>query len=79
MAIARCEKCGCPPGRKNNIYSTIPHLPVGHPNSGVVCGTSECGNPGIIWLLDREERAYADGHRTFQLTGKYNFVKFFVQ
>jgi hypothetical protein len=81
MAIARCENCGCPKGKKLNVYSPTAHYPVGHPNSGVVCGTANCNNPGLVWLLDHEQRAYSTppGQRIFKLTGNYNFTKFIVQ
>ena len=80
MAIVRCENCGCPKGKKGNVYSPTPRYPVGHPNSGIVCGTPNCDNPGLVWLLDKEQRAYVAGsQRVFKLTGDYNFTKFIVQ
>jgi hypothetical protein len=79
MALVRCENCGCPHGRKGNVYSLAPHYPINHPNSGIICGTGGCKNPGIVWLLDYEEQEYGTGERIFRLTGDYNFVKFGVQ
>jgi hypothetical protein len=65
MAIARCETCGRPTANKPPEYAEHPHLPVGHPNSGVVCGSRGCANPAQIWLkLDEEER-YRAGERIF--------------
>jgi hypothetical protein len=37
MALVRCQSCGCPEGRKGNVYSSVPHYPINHPDSGVVC------------------------------------------
>jgi hypothetical protein len=77
MAIARCKQCGHPEG-KLAVYSTTSHLPVGHSNSGIVCGTPDCNNPGLVWLLDWEEHAYRNGQRIFELTGKARHAKFIV-
>lgn len=66
MAIVRCEKCGRPTKNpKPPAYSTTPYSPVGHPESGVVCGTVGCENPGIVWLKPDEEREYHNGQRVF--------------
>jgi len=66
MALARCEKCGMPSGRGANIYVTG-HQPVGHPNSGVVCGAADCDRIALVWLLADEEARYKSGQRVFQL------------
>jgi hypothetical protein len=65
MAIARCEKCGRPKANKPPEYAAHPRLPVGHPNSGVICGTRGCTNPGKIWLKLDEEKQYDAGERIF--------------
>ena len=67
MAIGRCEKCGRPTNKnvKPPGYSLKPYLPVGHPNSGVVCGTVGCENPAVVWLQLDEEREYQNGARVF--------------
>ena len=65
--------------KKGNIHSGKPHLPVGHPNSGVVCGSSGCVNPGVVWLLDWEETEYQKHKRIFELTGRISHVKLTVQ
>jgi len=71
MAIVRCEVCGKPimhvrpPG-----YSSKPHPPVGHPDSGVVCGKADCENPGLVWLKLDEESEYVEGHRVFGIHTK---------
>lgn len=66
MAIARCEKCGRPiKNVKPPAYSEKPYLPVGHPRSGVVCGTVGCENDAVIWLKTDEEAEYTRGQRIF--------------
>jgi hypothetical protein len=79
MALARCEKCGRPDGRGVNAYGSKPHFPVGHPNSGVVCGTSNCENPAAVWLTEEEDGFYKKGKRVFPITGGHNATKFRVQ
>jgi hypothetical protein len=79
MALARCEKCGCPNGKKGNVYSGIPHRPLGYPNSGVICGSAGCMNPGLVWLLDWEEAEYRQSQRVFELTGRIRHAKLAVQ
>ena len=65
-AIARCKKCGKPTQNvKPPGYSEKPYLPVGHPNSGVVCGIPACTNPAVLWLKLDEERDYQKGSRVF--------------
>ena len=79
MAIARCENCGRPDGRGGNVYSTVPHYPLNHPNSGIVCGTGGCQNAPVVWLLEPEEAEYRNGRRVFKLTGENAMVKLHVQ
>jgi hypothetical protein len=79
MALARCEKCGRPSGRMGNVYTGPARLPVGHPLSGVICGTTGCDEPGLVWLLDREQAQYKTGTRIFGLTGNINHTKLAVQ
>lgn len=78
MAVSRCQDCGCPDGRRGNVYSTTPHFPTGHPNSGIVCGTGPCQNPGVLWLTVEEENEYLQGRRIFQITGGHMASKFSV-
>ncbi len=66
MALARCEECGRPEGRKGNVY-VGKHQPVAHPNSAVVCGSAKCEGAGLVWLLADEEAQYKKGQRVFQL------------
>lgn len=65
MAIARCESCGKPTRNTNGQYAPDPRRPVGHPNSGVVCGRPRCDNAALIWLKENEARAYEKGQRVF--------------
>lgn len=68
MAIARCDLHGKP---KHHVkapgYSDVPHLPVGHHDSGVVCGKKGCERPAIVWLKRDEEARYEKGHRVFEI------------
>jgi len=69
MAIARCEKCGRPTRNvKPPGYSAKPYSPVGHPTSGVVCGTIGCENNALIWLKTDEELQYKKGQRIFGIS-----------
>lgn len=42
-------------------------LPVGYPQSGVICGHIRCPNVALVWLNLDEERAYQQGQRIFQM------------
>lgn len=68
MAIARCDAHGKP---KHHVkapgYSDVTHLPVGHPNSGVVCGKKGCENAAVVWLKKDEEAQYKNGQRVFEI------------
>jgi len=66
VATARCEKCGRPTQNvKPPGYSEKPYFPVGHPTSGVVCGTVGCENDALIWQKTDEELEYRNGQRIF--------------
>ena len=67
MAKARCERCGMP-NERGKTYSSQPYLPVGYPNSGVICGRSICRSPAFAWLTLDDERQYRDkGERIFSM------------
>ncbi|MBZ5662383.1 MAG: hypothetical protein LAO08_18430 [Acidobacteriia bacterium] len=70
MAIARCEKCGKPSGKKVKPpgYSNQPYLPVGYPSSGVICGRRGCENNAQIWLKVGEAQTYQRGQRVFVMS-----------
>jgi len=62
MALVRCEE------HRVQALQYVRHVtPVGHPRSGLVCGTESCTRPGLIWLTDREVRSYDAGTRIFSL------------
>jgi len=42
-------------------------FPVGYPYSAIICGKPTCLNPGLIWLEDKESKAYKKGQRIFSL------------
>lgn len=65
MALARCEQCENPKGRGGRSY-VIPVKPVGHPQSGVVCGSKGCENSAYIWLTTDERDQYHQGRRIFE-------------
>ncbi len=66
MALVRCQQHGHPKGRTAD-YVDVPAEPVGHPDSGVICGLKDCDNPGLVWLTREEYAAYQDGERIFGL------------
>ena len=66
MALARCETCGRPKGRKGNEYVRA-HEPPNYLESGLVCGRSTCENPALVWLNNLEENSYSRGLRVFTL------------
>jgi hypothetical protein len=67
MALARCEeRCGKPEGCGKNVYVAT-RQPISHPNSGVVCGTGDCENAAVVWLVAEEEAGYKNGQRVFRL------------
>lgn len=67
MAIARCTSCPVPKANKPPEYSKQPYYPVGHPQSGIVCGSKDCEKDAVIWLKLDEEKAYKGGQRVFDL------------
>jgi hypothetical protein len=76
IALARCENCGRPNGKKGKVYSEKSYLPLGYPLSGVICGSTGCMNSSAVWLLDWEEAEYQKGQRVFKLTGRVQHAKF---
>ena len=69
MAISRCERCGRPRGAnvKPPGYADDPFEPMGHPNSGIVCGKPGCEKPGLVWLKRDEAQQYLRGQRIFTI------------
>lgn len=66
MALARCEKCGVPSGR-TKTYSGKRYLAVGHPASGLICGSARCRNHALVWLTFDQEEMYRKGERIFAM------------
>lgn len=64
MAIGRCSSHGAPRRTKKGVYVGH-HFPVGHPNSGLICGVPSCENIAEIWLKEDEEKEYRSGRRIF--------------
>jgi hypothetical protein len=62
MAIARCGN-HTPDGTKYEYKAYA--LPVGHPDSGVVCGRVGCGDVARLWLTDDEANEHKGGARVF--------------
>ncbi len=66
MALVRCETCTIKPAGRTRVYVRSV-TPPGHPDSGLICGSSGCRRPGLIWLERAEATAYAQGERIFDL------------
>lgn len=69
MALVRCEACGVKqPGHGNYKHKYVTYvLPIGHPSSAIICGRLRCQNPELIWLVEKESKAYNKGQRIFSL------------
>jgi|GraSoiStandDraft_32_1057276.scaffolds.fasta_scaffold353028_2 hypothetical protein len=64
MAIARCQNCGKPEGRRQTYVSRA--LPVGYPNSSTICSIRGCEGAAYIWLNQQEKAAFDTGQRIFR-------------
>jgi hypothetical protein len=64
MALARCKECGPPKGQAD-VYMHR-HTPVGFPTRAVLCGSSDCNTPALIWLTASEQKRYLRGERLFR-------------
>ena len=63
MALARCEKCGRPQGKKV-CYAYFHRL--ASTKSRIICGTGNCTDLAIVcWLTDEEEQQHLSGERRF--------------
>ncbi len=65
MALVKCESHGSAITPKKYTYSDTPYEPVGHPDSGLICGAESCRRPGLVWLTTTEEDEYRTGNRIF--------------
>jgi hypothetical protein len=69
MAIARCEICGPPRGKKYDY--THAHTLLSSPSSNMICAGPGCVRLlSITWLTDEEERQYLRGQRFFRIGRK---------
>ena len=59
MALVKCKSHGGFNIKSNGKgpYSG-PYAPVGHPNSGLICGSTDCKKAGLVWLAAKEEKEY---------------------
>ena len=63
MAIVRCSSH--PPKPRTRTYVATVE-PVGYPETAMVCGVTECVEPGLIWLEETEKAAFDRGERIFR-------------
>ena len=64
MAYARCLAAHSPPrGRTVDYLRYV--LPVGYPETALICGIPGCPHAAVIWLSPSEEQQYRDGVRVF--------------
>jgi len=77
MAIVRCDTCGLDFRRTKRAYHDAPVKPVGFPNTGVICGITNCRNPGMVWLQKDEYDEYLRGEGYFSV--KTNSIKVKVE
>jgi hypothetical protein len=67
MFTARCQSCGQPAGTKNRYSHSV--KPIGYPNEAVLCSTTGCSRPALVWLNDHYSAAYGGGERIFRPLG----------
>ena len=59
----RCE-VHHPHGRRRRYVATV--YPVGYPQTALICGSSACDAPALIWLELEEKARYDRGERIFE-------------
>jgi hypothetical protein len=64
MAICRCERHNV--GEAKHNYRAFA-LPLGYPETGVICGRAGCEEPARVWLNDSEREEYQKGTRVFRV------------
>ena len=63
MALARCEQCGPPQGKR--VRYAHSHK-LASTKSRIFCGTGNCTDLAIVcWLTDDEQQEYISGERRF--------------
>ncbi len=65
MALIRCSTCGVKPAARDRYPRHV--SPIGGEDTALVCGTSSCERPGLIWLEADEARAHDHQQRIFRL------------
>lgn len=63
MAIVRCERHRLAAAERRNYPEYA--LPLGYPDTAVVCGHGRCKQPGRVWLEPDEVEAHRKGRRVF--------------
>lgn len=64
MAWVRCMKHSL----KATSMDCAGHvLPLGHPNTAILCGSDGCEEPGLAWLTRDEANSHKAGRRVFNL------------
>src|SRR3954469_14373633 len=66
MALARCKDHPPDNTRAKSPYTAFA-LPLGHPNTGLICGRNKCRNAAYLWLNESEQGQYNEGVRIFQV------------
>jgi hypothetical protein len=66
MALARCKDHPPDNTRTKSPYTAFA-LPLGHPNTGLICGRNKCRNAAYLWLNESEQGRYNEGARIFQV------------
>jgi hypothetical protein len=66
MALCRCEIHDINEDRTKHIYGAYA-LPIGYPETGVVCGSVGCENPARVWLNEDQIDEFKKGQRVFNV------------
>jgi hypothetical protein len=66
MALARCKKHPPDNTRAKSPYTAFA-FPLGHPNTGLICGRKDCQNTAYLWLNASEQGRHNQGARIFQV------------
>lgn len=74
MAIARCGEGHLDRNRTKKNYTAV-RLPVGFPDSGVICGNPSCSTVAQIFLTEAEDIDYQKGQRIFSFDSRAAKVK----
>ena len=64
MALMRC-KIHTPKGRTRTYVGAVESF--AYPETALICGSSACKEPALIWLDQNERDSYDAGERIFSL------------